>query len=97
MQISDLSLKTLYDDSMNPFKYSSKDVRIHISVNIPILGYKNISIDLSDTGYLQTNILDLGKNFYIGEEKVKDFLDYIKENYEGHKIDINFEEDGIEE
>jgi len=94
---SDLSLKTLYDDSMNPFKYSSKDVRIHISVNIPILGYKNISIDLSDTGYLQTNILDLGKNFYIGEEKVKDFLDYIKENYEGHKIDINFEEDGIEE
>lgn len=94
---SDLSLKTLYDDSINPFKYSSKDVRIHISVNIPILGYKNISIDLSDTGYLQTNILDLGKNFYIGEEKVKDFLDYIKENYEGHKIDINFEEDGIEE
>lgn len=94
---SDLSLKTLYDDSINPFKYSSKDVRIHISVNIPILGYKNISIDLSDTGYLQTNILDLGKNFYIGEEKVKDFLDYIKENYDGHKIDINFEEDGIEE
>ncbi|WP_285816126.1 hypothetical protein [Thomasclavelia cocleata] len=88
---SDLSLKTLYDDSMNPFKYSSKDVRIHISVNIPILGYKNISIDLSDTGYLQTNILDLGKNFYIGEEKVKDFLDYIKENYEGHKIEFNFD------
>ncbi len=88
---SDVSLETLYDDSMNSFKYSSKEVRIKISVDIPLLGYKNISIDLSDTGYLKTNILDLGKNFYIGEEKVKDFLDYIRVNYEGHKIEFNFD------
>lgn len=94
---SDLSLRTLYDDSMNPFKYSSKDVKMRIAVNIPLLGYKNIVVELSDTGYLCTNILDLGKNFYIGEEKVKEFLDYIKENYKGHKIEFDFDGNGIDE
>ena len=59
---------------------------IDISVNIPILGYEKISISLTDKGYLLTNILDTGKGFYIGKDKVQEFLDYIKKNYDGYKI-----------
>ena len=42
-----------------------------------------------------TNILDTGKGFYIGEDKVKEFLEYIKENYDGYKI-VYVDENGRE-
>lgn len=88
---SNLNLETLYDDSMNPFKYNSKEFKIGISSSIPLLGEKNKSVELTDTGYLTTNILGLGKTFYIGEDKVEEFLDYIKENYKGNKKDHKYE------
>lgn len=84
---NDLSLENIYSDT-DIAKYTSEKIcqNIGISVDIPILGYKNISISLTDKGYLLTNILDTGKGFYIGKEKVQEFLDYIKENYIGYKI-----------
>lgn len=101
-----LNLENIYSDN-DTAKYTSErfSQSISISVDIPLLGYKNISISLTDKGYLLTNILDTGKGFYIGEDKVQEFLNYIKENYDGYKIvyvdengnDITDEENNIVE
>lgn len=84
---SNLNLENIYSDN-DTGKYTSErfSQSISISVDIPLLGYKNISVSLTDKGYMLTNILDTGKGFYIGEDKVKEFLEYIKENYDGYKI-----------
>ena len=81
------NLENIYSDD-DTAKYTSErfSQSITISVDIPLLGYKNISVSLTDKGYLLTNILDTGKGFYIGEDKVQEFLDYIKDNYDGYKI-----------
>ena len=81
------NLENIYSDN-DTGKYMSErySVSISISVDIPLLGYKNIGISLTDKGYLLTNILDTGKGFYIGEDKVQEFLNYIKENYAGYQI-----------
>ena len=81
------NLENIYSDNDRE-KYTSErfSQSIGISVDIPLLGYKNISVSLTDKGYLLTNILDTGKGFYIGEDKVQEFLDYIKDNYNGYKI-----------
>lgn len=71
-----------------------------VSVNIPLLGYENISVSVSEDGYLTTNILDTGKTFYIGEDTVKEFVNYVVENYTGYKIVYIYsdsEEDKTEE
>lgn len=81
------NLENIYSDN-DIGKYTSErfSKSISISVDISLLGYKNISVSLTDKGYLLTNILDTGKGFYIGEDKVQEFLNYIKENYDGYKI-----------
>ena len=81
------NLENIYSDN-DTEKYTSErfSQSIGISVDIPLLGYKNISVSLTDKGYLLTNILDTGKGFYIGEDQVQEFLDYIKDNYNGYKI-----------
>ena len=91
---SNLNLENIYSDN-DTGKYTSErfSESIEISVDIPLLGYKNISVSLTDKGYLLTNILDTGKGFYIGEDKVKEFLQYIKENYDGYKI-VYVDEEG---
>lgn len=90
------NLENVYSDNEIE-KYTSERLTqsISIGVDIPILGYKNISVSLTDKGYLLTNILDTGKGFYIGEDKVQEFLDYIKENYDGYKI-VYVDENGRE-
>ena len=80
MLFSDTSLKNIHTDSL---VYNTV---IEIGVDIPILGYKNISCSLTEEGYLVTNILDTGKAFYIGKEKVEEFVNYIINNYEGYRI-----------
>ena len=60
--------------------------RMSVSVDIPLLGCENISLGITDDGYLTTNILGTGKAFYIGEEKGKRFQEYVIENCEGYKI-----------
>lgn len=87
MLFSNMNMKNIYSD-MDTGKYTSErfSQSIGISVDIPLLGYKNISVSLTDKGYLLTNILDTGKGFYIGEDKVQEFLNYIKDNYTGYQI-----------
>lgn len=55
------------------------------SVNIPLLGYKNISLSVQEDGYIKTNILDTGKLFYIGEDNTQAFVDYVTEHCEGYE------------
>lgn len=57
-----------------------------ISVNIPIIGYENIALSVTEEGYVTTNILDTGKAFFIGTEKVQKFVDYVLKNCQGYEI-----------
>ena len=54
--------------------------KLHISVDIPLLGYKNISLGISQDGYVTTNILNTFKCFYVGAEKAQAFLNTITQN-----------------
>lgn len=67
--------------------YDSRQFRtvISVSVNIPLLGYENISMAVTEDGYLTTNILDTGKTFFLGKEKTKRFVDYVLEHGEGRE------------
>lgn len=67
-----------------------EDTHLHntymsVSVDIPLLGFNNISLSVTTDGYIVTNILNTGKCFYIGEEKVQAFVEYVMENLEGYE------------
>ena len=89
MLFSDISLENVYDNN------SMLAPLMSVSVDIPVLGYKNISCWVTEDGYLVTNILDTGKAFYIGKDKVQEFVNYILNNYEGFKI-VYVDENGNE-
>ena len=79
MLLSDRELKNVKDyDSMN----FGKEL-ISVSINIELLGYENISLAVTEDGYLTTNILDTGKAFFIGKEKAENFAEYVRENCKG--------------
>ena len=59
---------------------------LSVAIDIPVLGYRNISLAVTKEGYLSTNILNTGKSFYIGKEKVDAFVSYVKENCDGYRI-----------
>jgi hypothetical protein len=72
--LSDTSLTNVWDDVEWYISILS------IGVNVPVLGYENIIIWVTEDGYLCTNILGSGKAFYIGEEKVTAFIRYVVAN-----------------
>lgn len=49
---------------------------IEFGISIPVLGYENIYIGVTEDGYITTNILDTGKAFYIGEENTLTLINY---------------------
>ena len=57
-----------------------------LSIDIPLLGYTNISISVHEGGYIMTNILDTGKMFHVGETNTKAFVDYVLKECEGHEV-----------
>ena len=69
--LSDTTLENVYDEVG---WYGSA---LSVSVNIPLLGYENIGLWVTEDGHLVTNILDTGKAFFIGEDKVRDFIAYV--------------------
>lgn len=85
MLFSDTNVKNEFTDN-NPNMYPAV---MSVSTNIPLLGYQNISVWVTENGYLVTNILDTGKGFYIGKENVQKFIDYVIKNCEGFKIVYN--------
>ena len=75
MLLSDYSL---VNTSLTNNNY--KNPLMSISSNIEALGIENVSLAVNDEGYIQTNILGTAKTFYIGEERVNNFVDYILKN-----------------
>ena len=63
-----------------------------ISTNVDILGFNNISLSVTEDGYLTTNILATGKAFYIGEEKVQTFINFVQNELEGCEIIYVYED-----
>ena len=55
-----------------------------ISASVDLLGYHNRTITLTEDGYLMTNLLDTGKYFHIGQDKVDAFLKEVTENHQGY-------------
>ena len=64
-----------------------------IRTNVDILGFNNISLCVTEDGYIYTNILATRKAFYIGEEKVKSFMEFVKNVLEGYEHVIVYIED----
>jgi len=62
-----------------------------ISVDIPLLGYENISLSVREDGYIVTNILNTGKMFYVGEENTQTFVDYVLTECDGYEIVYDYE------
>ncbi len=56
------------------------------SIDIPLLGYENISISVHEDGYIVTNILNTGKMFRIGEENTQAIVDYVLTECEGREL-----------
>ena len=81
MLLSDISAESVQNyDAMEFAEVMS------VSVDIPLLGYKNISLAVTEEGYVTTNILDTGKAFFIGTDKIQAFVDYVLENCQGYEI-----------
>ncbi len=75
------------------FDFNQAKELLSISVDVPLLGYKNISIALYEDGYLTTNILDTGKKFYVGVENAQSFFHYVIDECEGYEIIIVYGEE----
>ena len=71
----------LTDTEVKNIEYDRfKEMLISVSVDIPLLGYKNISLGVTKDGYIVTNIMSTQKCFFIGTEKAEAFEAYISEN-----------------
>jgi len=55
-----------------------------ISVSVDVLGYHHVTLTLTDTGYMWTNILSSGKYFYVGTEKIEAFIEEVTKNHRGY-------------
>lgn len=84
MLIFDEALCNEYDEENWQRQWNNK---ISIRIDMPLLGYHNISISLSENGYLRTNLLDTEKLFHIGKDKVDAFMAYVEENCRLQKDD----------
>ena len=69
---------------------------IGISIDLKLLGYENISLAVTDEGYVTTNILATGKAFYIGKEKAEEFYKYVTENCRRVKYEVRKPEDNAD-
>lgn len=77
--------ETEAENTYNDLQIEPKRI-LGISVDIPILGYKNISLSVREDGYIITNILDTGKMFYVGEKNTQAFVEYVLEECDGYEI-----------
>lgn len=50
-----------------------------ISIDIPLIGRKNIGITVNSNGYISTNIAESVAKFNIGTAKTKEFIDYVNQ------------------
>ncbi len=82
LMLSQRDVVNVYDEAaLATHPYGQK--LMGASVYISALGYRNISLAVTDAGYLTTNIGSTGKAFYIGEERAAEIATYIETHYEG--------------
>jgi len=67
-----------------------------ISIDVKVLGDVNISLTVTDEGYLKTNILSTQKAFFIGKDKVQAFVDYVLETGTGTLFEPEVEIDATD-
>lgn len=53
---------------------------LDISIDVELLGEKNVMLCVTSDGYIVSNLLDSQKSFFVGEEKARAFADYVFEN-----------------
>lgn len=99
---TEVVVEMLLSDTDAPYTEFTDDMAftkiMDISVDVPLLGYTNISLAVTEQGYLTTNILDTGKAFSIGEDKVQAFVAYVQTHCTCREtIDSHDEEEGIPE
>lgn len=80
MLLTDRTAENVYSDN------DWYDVKMDIGVDLPLLGYKNISLGVTEDGYIVTNILDTGKAFYIGKDKAEAFIEYVEDECMGEVL-----------
>lgn len=73
------------------------DLILSLSVDIPVLGYRGVSLSFRENGFLMTNILGTGKMFCIGEERVRSFVEYVRKECTGYQVVMTNAETGIPE
>ena len=71
LMLTDRTLENVHDESRLSTKGYGNHL-ISVSVNIRELGYWNISLSVTDAGYLFTNIGSTGKAFYLGEGRANE-------------------------
>ena len=81
--------ENVYDQQ--DFTYRAKI--LGISVDVPLLGYENISISIHEGGYIRSNILATGKLFQVGEAYTDAFVDYVLTECQGYEIVYVSEDD----
>lgn len=57
---------------------------LSIAVSVDVLGNHYKTFSLTEDGYLRTNLLETGKVFRIGEDRVNAFVKTVTENYQGY-------------
>lgn len=57
---------------------------LSISTSVDVLGEHNMTMSLTEDGYLWTNLLATGKYFRIGEDKVAEFYKEVTDNHQGY-------------
>ena len=85
IDIFNILFKDLTLENLNNESNLHQEYIMTIHCNLLLLN-SNIDINITNDGYLLTNILGTEKIFYLGTEKVKEFVNYIVKNYTGYKI-----------
>ena len=75
------------DAPLYPHQEYEEEVLV-ISMNLNDFGYENIALSITKDGFLQTNLLETGKIFYIGPEKTKAFADYIYRHAKSRNLSL---------
>jgi hypothetical protein len=58
------------------------------SIDVNVIGQRNISLSVTENGYLTTNILATEKRFFIGKAAVNRFVDYVLEHGSGRRLTV---------
>ena len=87
--LSDRALENVYD------QVGMYVAKMSISVNVPIVGYDNVGLWVTEDGYLVTNVGSTGKAFYLGVDRVNAFMQYVMDNCQGYEIVYSYP-DGYE-